>query len=73
LDLSFVKNAIHDFKTAPAAYALDVGIDDQNQMKLVEVNDGHSLGTYGISGVNYAKFLSARWAQLTKTKDYADF
>lgn len=73
LDLSFVKNAIHDFKSAPAAYALDVGIDDQNQMKLVEVNDGHSLGTYGISGVNYAKFLSARWAQLTKTKDYADF
>jgi hypothetical protein len=52
---------------------LDVRIDDQNQMKLVEVNDGHSLGTYGISGVNYAKFLSARWAQLTKTKDYADF
>jgi hypothetical protein len=73
LDLSFVKNAIQDFKSSPAAYALDVGIDDQNQMKLVEVNDGHSLGTYGISGVNYAKFLSARWAQLTKTKDYADF
>jgi ATP-grasp domain, R2K clade family 3 len=73
LDLPFVKSAIQDFKSAPAAYALDVGIDDKNQMKLVEVNDGHSLGTYGISGVNYAKFLSARWAQLTGTKDYADF
>jgi hypothetical protein len=42
-------------------------------MKLVEINDGHSLGTYGISPTNYAKFLSARWSELTKTKDYAHF
>ncbi|MES2555587.1 MAG: ATP-grasp domain-containing protein [Bacteroidota bacterium] len=73
LDLAIIKNAIADFKNAPAAYALDFGVDEQNRMKLVEVNDGHSLGSYGISGVNYAKFLSARWAQLTGTKDYADF
>ncbi len=73
LDLQVIQNAVKDFKSAPAAYALDFGIDENNVMKLVEVNDGHSLGTYGISGTNYAKFLSARWAELTKTKDYADF
>lgn len=73
LDLAVIKNAVKDFKNAPASYALDFGIDENNEMKLVEVNDGHSLGTYGISAINYAKFLSARWAQLTKTKDYAHF
>ncbi len=73
LDLAVINNAVKDFKNSPAAYALDFGLDENNTMKLVEVNDGHSLGTYGINAVNYAKFLSARWAELTKTKDYADF
>ncbi len=73
LDLEVIQNAVEDFKNSPAAYALDFGIDENNIMKLVEINDGHSLGTYGISSINYAKFLSARWAELTKTKDYTDF
>ena len=73
LDLEVIQNAVEDFKNSPAAYALDFGIDENNVMKLVEINDGHSLGTYGISSINYAKFLSARWAELTNTKDYADF
>ncbi len=73
LDIEVIQNAVDDFKKSPASYALDFGIDENNKMKLVEVNDGHSLGTYGISSINYAKFLSARWAELTNTKDYADF
>jgi hypothetical protein len=73
LDLSIIKNAVKDFKSSPASYALDFGIDENDTMKLVEINDGHSLGTYGISATNYAKFLSARWSELTKTKDYARF
>ena len=73
LDLTVIKNAIVDFTNAPSAYALDFGIDDNNKMRLVEFNDGHSLGTYGINSTNYAKFLSARWAQLTNTTDYANF
>ncbi|WP_343604263.1 ATP-grasp domain-containing protein [Fluviicola sp.] len=73
LDLAVIEQAVKDFKSAPAAYALDFGIDENDHMKLVEVNDGHSLGTYGISGVNYARFLAARWAELTQTTDYARF
>lgn len=73
LDLNVIKSAVADFKSSPASYALDFGIDENNHMKLVEINDGHSLGTYGISPTNYAKFLSARWAELTKTKDYINF
>jgi hypothetical protein len=73
IDLSIVKSAVENFNTAPAAYSLDFGVDENNLQKLVEVNDGHSLGTYGLSPTNYAKFLSARWAQLTGTTDYARF
>lgn len=70
LDLNIIRSAVRDFTDAPAAYGLDFGIDTQGNMKLVEINDGHSLGTYGIAPVNYAKFLAARWAELTKTTDY---
>ncbi|ASJ56500.1 hypothetical protein BP422_24810 [Brevibacillus formosus] len=70
LDLRVIKSAVKDFIDAPAAYGLDFGIDRDGNMKLVEVNDGHSLGTYGIAPINYAKLLSARWSELTGTKDY---
>lgn len=70
LDLTFVRNAVDAFSEAPAAYGLDVGLDREGKMKLVEINDGHSLGTYGIAPSNYARFLSARWAELTGTTDY---
>lgn len=73
LDLRVVENAVANFKNAPAAYGMDFGIDENGAMKLVEVNDGHSLGGYGISAINYAKFLSARWAELTDTEDYLNF
>lgn len=69
-DTAMVEQVVVAFRNAPAAYALDVGLDKDGAMKLVEINDGHSLGTYGIGAVNYARFLSARWAQLTGTKDY---
>ncbi|MFF2479730.1 ATP-grasp domain-containing protein [Paenibacillus sp. NPDC058071] len=70
LDLSVIENAVKDFIDAPVAYGLDFGIDREGNMKLVEINDGHSLGSYGINSVNYAKFLSARWSELTGTTDY---
>ncbi|RRJ61713.1 DUF4343 domain-containing protein [Paenibacillus oralis] len=70
LDLNVIKSAARDFIDAPVAYGMDFGIDREGNMKLVEINDGHSLGTYGISPLNYAKFLSARWSELTGTKDF---
>jgi hypothetical protein len=73
LDVDLVKKAITDFKSAPAAYCLDFGVDEKGKYYLVEVNDGHSLGSYGMGAVSYAKFLSARWAELTNTKDYLQF
>ncbi len=73
LDTEIVEKAIQDFKSAPAAYCLDFAIDEKGKYYLVEVNDGHSLGSYGMGDVSYAKFISARWAELTSTKDYLNF
>lgn len=73
IDVNTVRCAIEAFSTQPAAYALDFGVDENNETILVEVNDGHSLGTYGLSSSNYAKFLSARWSELTQTEDYLNF
>jgi hypothetical protein len=70
LDKSVVLQAIQDFKSAPAAYALDFGLDAKGQTLLVEVNDGHSLGSYGLHPLHYAKFLAARWAQMVGQRDW---
>jgi hypothetical protein len=70
LDLTIVRKAVHDFQNAPSAYSMDFGVDQNGNMKLIEINDGHSLGSYGISSFNYAKFLSARWAEMTGTRDH---
>jgi len=73
LDVGVVEAAIVAYKGAPAAYCLDFGVDSDGNHYLVEVNDGHSLGTYGIGAISYAKFLSARWAEMTHTQDYLNF
>ncbi len=48
----------------PAAYAMDLGVTADGQTLLVEVNDGHSVGSYGLTGLVYARFLEARWEQM---------
>lgn len=70
LDVNLVKQAIQSYTNQPAAYCLDFGVDSVGNYYLVEVNDGHSLGTYGLGAISYAKFLSARWSELTHSEDY---
>lgn len=73
IDVEVVRRAIADFDTQPKAYALDFGVTETGDTVLVEVNEGHSLGSYGLSAQYYAKFLSARWAEMTGTVDYLNF
>lgn len=73
IDVKTVLSAIDSFILQPNSYALDFGVNESGEMFLVEVNDGHSLGTYGLSSAHYAKFLSARWSELTQTEDYLNF
>ena len=58
---------------APAAFSLDVGCTAAGKTVVVEVNDGHSLGAYGLMPLAYARFLSVRWAEMTGSEDYCNF
>ena len=72
-DYKVIESAIKDFSSAPAGYSADFGITRDGRTLLIEINDGYSLGCYGLFYIDYAKLLSARWAELTNTKDECAF
>lgn len=65
-DPGVLRQAIAAYKGAPAAYSLDVGVTDDGRTLLVEVNDAYALGCYGLFPLAYAKFIAARWAELSR-------
>ncbi|WP_118972863.1 ATP-grasp domain-containing protein [Taibaiella koreensis] len=72
-DPTVIENAVRDFVDAPAAYAMDFGVTDQGRTLLVEVNEGFSIGAYGLFYTDYARLLATRWAQLTGYEDLCAF
>lgn len=72
-DFHVINACVAAYKDAPAGYAIDFGVTDKGQTILVEVNDGYALGGYGLLYYDYAKLLSARWAELTGTEDMCRF
>jgi hypothetical protein len=72
-DSETIEAAVKQYKTAPAGYAIDFGLSEDGRTLLIEVNDGYAIGAYGLHYIDYGKLLSARWAEMTNTKDYCDF
>lgn len=72
-DSTVIENAVRDYRTAPAGYAIDFGLTQDGRTLLLEVNDGYALGCYGLMHLHYAKLLSARWAEMTETDDACAF
>jgi hypothetical protein len=72
-DPQVVKDAVAAYKSAPASYAIDFGLTDTGKTLMVEVNEGYSIGCYGLFSTEYARFLSARWAEITNSRDYCQF
>lgn len=72
-DYSLMENAVTDYTNAPKGYAIDFGYTSDGRTLLLEVNDGYALGSYGLFPLDYAKLLSARWAELTGSKDECKF
>jgi hypothetical protein len=66
-----IREMVLSWKTAPAAYCLDVGVmkwerdGGDDVTTLIEVNDAYSAGTYGLDPLMYARFLEARWCEMT--------
>ncbi len=72
-DPQVIRDAVAAYASAPASYAIDFGLTDTGKTLLVEVNDGYSVGSYGLFSTEYARFISTRWAQLTNSRDYGEF
>lgn len=50
--------------SAPAGFALDVGVLDDGSTALIEMTDGFSLGRYGLNAAAYLAVVSSRWREL---------
>lgn len=64
-DFGVIDAAVAAFEGCPAAYGIDFGITKDGKTLLVEVNDGYSLGCYGLGETRYARMLEVRWRELT--------
>jgi hypothetical protein len=73
LNAAVVEAAVASFVGAPVGYAIDFGCTVAGETVLIEVNDGYSIGAYGLLPVDYAQLLSARWAEITGTIDQANY
>ena len=72
-DPEIIERCVASYENSPKGYALDFGVTDNGKTLLIEVNATVSLGSYGLNVIDYAKLLSARWAELTGTADECAF
>lgn len=65
-----IRAMVAAWKDAPQAYCLDVGVvgDGWRDTRLVEINDAYSAGDYGLHPELYARFVEARWCELTGSR-----
>lgn len=66
-DKSFVEDIYKESKLNlnQNSYTLDIGIDVNGENYLIEINDGWSVGNYGLNPSDYFSFVKARWLQIT--------
>ena len=72
-DSKVIEECVANYTDSPKAYAIDFGVTDDGRTLVVEVNASCSIGSYGLGVIDYAKFKSARWAELTNTEDACVF
>ena len=72
-NFNIIERCIEDYKNKPAAFTIDFGVTDDGRTLLIEVNDGYAFGTYGLSPLNVAKMLSARWSEMVGIPDPCQF
>lgn len=51
-------------------FTLDVGVLADGSTQVVEMNDAWSIGTYGLDGEVYLKWLIKRWKQMIENNKY---
>jgi hypothetical protein len=68
-DARTMSEALKAFVDRPIAMAMDWGVTADGRTLLVEVNDGYSLGNYGLGGPEYTAMIEARWRELMGLPD----
>lgn len=66
--VTFIQMLANQWASIPAGCSIDVvniGTRDLPDWRVVECNDGYSLGSYGLFCGSYAELLVKRWAELT--------
>lgn len=61
-----LNDMLYKYKTAPKSYSLDIGITENGLNILVECNNGYSTGNYGLTEIQYAKFLMQGYLDIAK-------
>jgi ATP-grasp domain, R2K clade family 2 len=57
-------SALESSGKAATAYGIDFGVLESGETALVELNDGFSLGSYGLERSVYADLILTRWTEL---------
>ena len=70
---AIVERAIKEYTSQTAGYGIDFGVTSDGRTLVVEVNDGFSLGSYGLAPIKYAQLLTARWSEIMMVPDPLHF
>jgi hypothetical protein len=64
--LDIADRANYAFKQGwtPHAYSIDVGLKENWDVSIVEVNDAYALGNYGLEPLKYSRMVENRWEEL---------
>ena len=65
-DWTVIDAAFAAYYDCPIGCSLDFGVTRDGRTLLVEVNDGFSLGHYGLTPIFYAQLLADRWQEITQ-------
>jgi len=63
-DYTVADRFLEAIQKPPVAYSLDLGVTDDGQTFVVEVNDAFSLGHYGMPHTPYASMVIDRWEEI---------
>lgn len=67
VDFAPVEAALQSWDERPRGCSMDWGTTGDGRTLLIEVNDGYSLGSYGLAPLLYAPLLAARWREMAAT------
>ena len=68
-DEKVLAKAVCDWSSQPIGCGMDWGVTADGRTLLVEVNDGFSLGNYGVRGHQYTAMIECRWRELMGLSD----